>query len=245
MAKGKVRDPIELLLRRTDAARLLAFFKSVSERMSAAFANAAKTVPAELGDGPAISARGNLRRLHLDRAFRAAAVEAGYPVVTGVTSPPTWNYPTIRVGAFSLTLGIVHRTTSAGSRRLRSRGNYAFDHVARNEPINPQGSLLPSTPDVIEVIPDGSLGAFVVAEPSVYVPDSPLSASWCRRQIFAAPIFDALLNGSSVYCRNAWRQSAGRCARRSSVNSLSSKSSPSAHRASERLTPGRSALAAV
>ena len=27
---------------------------------------------------------------------------------------------------------------------------------------------------MVEVIPDGSLGAFIVAEPSVHVPDSPL-----------------------------------------------------------------------
>lgn len=174
MAKGSIRDPIELLLRRADLARMLIFFKVLSERMATAFADAAKTVPAAPGDGPAVSARGNLRRLHLDRAVRAAATEAGYLVVTGVTSPPSWNYPIIRLGAFSLTLGIVQRTTSFGPHRLRSRGNYVFDHVARNEPVNPQGSLLPDASDVVEVIPDGALGAFVVAEPSAYVPDSPL-----------------------------------------------------------------------
>ena len=174
MAKGRGRDPVELLLRRADAARMLAFFKALSERMAAAFSDAAKTVPAAIGDGPAVSARGNLRRLRLDRAFRAAATEAGYPVVTGTTTPPTWNYPIVRLGAFSLTLGIVQRATSYGPRRLRSRGNYVYDHVVRNEPVNPQGSLLPSAPDVVEIIPDGALGAFVVAEPSVHVPDSPL-----------------------------------------------------------------------
>lgn len=174
MAKGRARDPVELLLRRADAARMLTFFKAVSERMATAFSDAAKAVPATRGDCPAISARGNLRRLQLDRAFRAAAAEAGYVVVTGTTSPPSWNYPIIRLGAFSLTLGIVQRATSSGLRRLRSRGNYVFDHVARNEPVNPQGSLLSASSDVVEVIPDGALGAFVVAEPSVYVPDSPL-----------------------------------------------------------------------
>lgn len=174
MAKGRGRDPVELLLRRADAARVLAFFKALSEYMATAFSDAAKTVPAVRGDGPAVSARGNLRRLHLDRAFRAAAADAGYVVVTGTTTPPSWNYPIVRFGAFSLTLGIVQRTTSYGPRSLRSRGNYAFDHVVRNEPVNPQGSLLPTAPEVVEIIPDGALGAFVVAEPSVHVPDSPL-----------------------------------------------------------------------
>ncbi|MBN9549403.1 MAG: hypothetical protein J0H31_11130 [Alphaproteobacteria bacterium] len=174
MAKRKRHDPLELLLRRADAARLLAFFKSISERMATAFSDAAKLVPAARGDGPAVSARGNLRRLHLDRAFRIAAAEAGYAVVTGTTSPPSWNYPVIRLGAFSLTLGIVQRATAYGPRRLRSHGNYVFDHVARNEPVNPQGSLLSAKSEVVEVIPDGALGAFVVAEPSVHVPDSPL-----------------------------------------------------------------------
>jgi len=142
--------------------------------MARAFSDAAKAVPAAIGDGPAVSARGNLRRLHLDRAFRAAATEAGYPVVTGTTTPPTWSYPIIRLGAFSLTLGIVQRSTSYSPRRLRSRGKYVYDHVVRNEPVNPQGSLLPSAQGVAEIIPDGTFGAFVVAEPSARVPDSPL-----------------------------------------------------------------------
>jgi hypothetical protein len=153
---------------------MLAFFKALSERMAAAFSDAAKAVPAARGDSPAVSARGNLRRLHLDRAFRAAAAEAGYAVVTGTTTPPSWNYPIVRLGAFSLTLGIVQRATYYGPRHLRSRGNYVFDHVVRNEPVNPQGSLLPAAPHLVEIIPDGALGAFVVAEPSVHVPDSPL-----------------------------------------------------------------------
>ncbi|MCA3563815.1 MAG: hypothetical protein IOC90_12350 [Methylocystis sp.] len=153
---------------------MLSFFQALSERMATAFSDAAKMVPAARGDGPAVSARGNLRRLHLDRAFRAAAADTGYPIVTGTTTPPSWNYPIIRLGAFSLTLGIVQRATSYGPRRLRSRGNYAYDHVVRNGPANPQGSLLASAHDVVEVIPDGALGAFVVAESSVHVPDSPL-----------------------------------------------------------------------
>lgn len=174
VAKSRGNDPVELLLRRADAGRMLAFFKAVSEYMATAFADAAKIVPAEPGDSPAVSARGNLRRLRLDRAFRAAAAAVGYPVVTGTTNPPSWKYPIVRLGAFSLTLGIVQRATSYGPPRLRSRGNYVLDHVARNEPVNPQGSLLSAKIDVVEVIPDGALGAFVVAEPSVHLPDSPL-----------------------------------------------------------------------
>jgi hypothetical protein len=154
---------------------MLDFFKRLSERFSVAFADAAKTVPAHPGDGPAVSARGNLRRLHLDRAFRAAAERAGYTVSTGFTNPPSWNFPIIRIGAFSLTLGIVERALSRSPRRLRSRGKYVEDHVARNEPVNPQESLLDSpSAEVVQVIPDGALGAFIVAEPSVHVPDSPL-----------------------------------------------------------------------
>jgi hypothetical protein len=175
MAKGKTRDPIDLLFRRGDMARMLAFFKQLSEKLSVAFADSAKTVPAKPGDSPAVSARGNLRRLYLDRAFRAAAAQANYPVSTGYTNPPSWNFPVVRLGAFSLTLGIVQRATTRSVRRLRSRGRYARDHVARNEPVNPQASLLAtSSSEIIEVIPDGALGAFIVVEPSAYVPDSPI-----------------------------------------------------------------------
>lgn len=174
MGKGRSRDPFELLVRRGDPGRLLELFQQMSERFAAACADSAKAVAAQPGDGPAVSARGNLRRLHLDRAFKSAASHAGFHVVTNFTTPASWNFPVVRLGAFSLTLGIVQRTRPGGPRRLRTRGTYAHDLAMRNQTVNPQGSLLEDRPGVVEVIPDGSLGAFVVIETSVHVPDSPI-----------------------------------------------------------------------
>jgi hypothetical protein len=175
VTKARRHDPIDLLLRRADSVRVLAFFKRLSEGLSVAFADSTKIVPATRGDGPAVSARGNLRRLYLHKALRAAAEAVGYKVSTGFTDPPSWNFPVVRLGAFALTLGIVQRLTPRSPRRLRSRGNYVREHVARNEPVNPQGSLFgQSAIRVVEIIPDGALGAFVVVEPSTYVPDTPL-----------------------------------------------------------------------
>lgn len=174
MKKGKTRDPVELLLRRPEKARVISFFKELSEQIALAFSDAAQTVPAEQWNRPAVAARGHLRRYHLDLAMHKAASKVGFPIVTYKTSPATWSYSVVRIGAFSLTLGIVQRIRSRCVRRLRTRGNYAYDLVERNEPINPQGSLLDFDRELDEVLPDGTFGAFVVAEPSVYVPDSPL-----------------------------------------------------------------------
>ena len=57
---------------------------------------------------------------------------------------------------------------------LVARTQLRCDHAARNEPLNPQGSLFSTTcANVAEVIPDGAFGGLVVVEPSMGVPDSP------------------------------------------------------------------------
>lgn len=178
MVGATMQDPLELLVRRADVKALigiLAFFQALAEESSVAYADSQRLVPAAPGDGPAVSARGNLRRLRLDRAFRRAAERSGRAVVTADTRPGPWTFPVIRIGAFSLTLGIADRARHAGPHRLRSRGKYVRELAARNEPLNPQASLFPiSADEVVEFIPDGALGAFIVTEPSARVPDSPL-----------------------------------------------------------------------
>jgi hypothetical protein len=164
-------DVIELLLRRGDPSDLLRFFQDLSERLSAAFPDSEKAVQATVIDRPAVLARGTYRRMLFDRAFRRSAVTAGIPVVNRFTDPPSWSYPLTRIGAFSVTIGIVQRYKAYGSLRLRGRGRYVRHLARRNGFLNPQGSLF--DPDVIRVIPNGSLGALIVVESNMHKPDAP------------------------------------------------------------------------
>lgn len=174
MAKRPV-EPLKLLLRHGDPGQLLTFFRAISEGFTAAFADAATRMPAGPKDRPAVNARGAIRRVLMDRATRDAAAKAGLAVTTSFNNPPTWSFPVIRLGAFSVTLGIVEKVRAVGPHRLRNRGKYVRDHAQRNEAVNPQESLFRDTAhDVPRVIPNGSLGALVVAEASVHMPDMPL-----------------------------------------------------------------------
>lgn len=160
-------------MRRESPAQLLAFFQSVAENLTVSFADSARAVPGR--NRPMIHARGSLRRALMDDAFRRAATSAGMVASTGTTLPPTWSYPIARVGAFSISLGVVDRQTNRSARRLRSRGNYVHSLVARNAALNPQTSLFgDSKASVSTVIPKGAFGALVVVESSVKAPDTPL-----------------------------------------------------------------------
>lgn len=168
-------EPLKLLLRQENPGQLLTFFHSVGENFTAAFADAAAKMPAASKDRPAVNARGAIRRCLMDQAFRSAAIKTGFVPATGFTDPPTWSYPTVRLGAFSLTLGIVEKMRVTGSHRLRNRGEYVRRHARNNEVANPQGNLFRDEVNGIpRVIPHGSLGALVVAEASVHTPDVPL-----------------------------------------------------------------------
>lgn len=168
-------EVLKLLLRHGDPGKLLAFFRAVEEGFTTAFADANAKMPATPKDRPAVNARGAIRRVLMDRAFRAAAANAGLMPATDFTDPPTWSFPTLRLGAFSVTLGIVEKVRAAGPRHLRNRGKYVRHHARNNEVANPQGSLFrDEASGVPRVIPNGSLGALVVAEASVHKPDMPL-----------------------------------------------------------------------
>lgn len=164
---------LELLMRRESPAQLLAFFQSLAEHLAVSFADSARAAPGR--NRPMIQARGNLRRAFMDDAFRKAAANAGIAANTGTTIPPTWSYPIARLGTFSISLGVVDRHSSRSARRLRSRGEYVRNLVARNAALNPQSSLFGvSDAGVPTVIPKGAFGALVVVEASVRVPDAPV-----------------------------------------------------------------------
>jgi hypothetical protein len=184
-------DPLEFLARRGDPQALLQFFKRLAELFSAAFADAAKAYPGD--DAATVNTRGHARRLLLHKGMSSAAAAGGYLSSTHATLPPTWSFPVVRIGAFSLTVGIIDRTRRFASVRLRTRGAYARELASGNEVLNPQPDLLTEPPPVARIIPDGSLGGFLVAESSPSVPDSPLSLAFfvpspdLRRDYFRIP----------------------------------------------------------
>lgn len=174
MARTKPIEPIELLVNRGDPGQLETFFRTLSEGISVAFADAERRNPALPHERPAVNARGNDRRAMLDSAFRKAAGRAKLEVTTGTNNPPTWSFPILRTGAFSITIGVVDRRLAASPRLLRCRGAYMRRHTARNAVANPQGRLMLHGHEVRRLIPNGSI---VVVESSLYVPDRPLYAA--------------------------------------------------------------------
>lgn len=179
-AKGTVMaqrpvEPLTLLLRHQDPEQLLTFFQAIEEGFTAAFADANTMMPASSTDRPAINARGAVRRVLMDRAFRAAAAKAGLNPATGFTSPPSWSFPVLRLGPFSITVGLVEKIRAVGPRRLRNRSKYIRHHSRNNDIANPQENLFRDYKhDVPRVLPSGILGALVVAEASPHQPDMPL-----------------------------------------------------------------------
>jgi hypothetical protein len=172
---GHTLSMLKLLMRNEEVGSLIKFFRGLEEGFTADFADAAARMPARPRDRPAVYARGAIRRCLMDRTFHRAATEAEKVPETGFTDPPSWSYPTIRVGAFSLTLGLVERRRATGPRRLRNKGKYVRRHAKNNEVANPQGTLFRDEANKVpRMIPGGSLGALVVAESSVHAPDVPL-----------------------------------------------------------------------
>lgn len=165
---------LQFLLRKEDPARLLALLQPLSEGLSAACADSAKKIPAVRENRPAVSARGNVRRWLMHEAFIRAAEQAGIPLTKSSNATGTWTFPVIRLGAFSITVGVVDRPYTASAPRLRSRGRYVRDLVERNRPLNPIADMFAKPADAMpSVIPNGAFGGLVVIEPSLWVPDTP------------------------------------------------------------------------
>lgn len=174
MDAGPLPRALQFLLRKEDPVRLLALLQPLAEGLTAACADAAKKVPAVRENRPAVSARGNVRRWLMHEAFIRAAEQAGIPVTKNSNVTGTWTFPVIRLGAFSITVGVVDRPYSASAPRLRSRGQYVRDLVERNRPLNPMADMFDKPADAMpSVIPNGAFGGLVVVEPSLWVPDTP------------------------------------------------------------------------
>jgi hypothetical protein len=200
MAAAKLLDPLAMLVRRMDRQKLVTFFTAVNESFPAAFADSARNIPARPNQRAAIHARGNLRHSKLEEMFRSAAKKAQLPIITGYTNPPSWSFPIIRAGAFSITLGIADRRFVPGRRRLRSRGRYMQRHCERNNILDPQSRLIfAKERDVVrKIIPDGSIGALITVEGSIHTPNLPryigfwVMAPGLRRTFFDVPIEDLI-----------------------------------------------------
>lgn len=171
MAKRIPLNPVQLLLRGPSSEVLIRFLRALSEEVDAAFANATVIIPIAEGGRPAVQARGSTRRWQLDIAVRRAAERAGIEVSTGFTDPPSWSFPVVNLGAFSVTLGVVDRKRDG--RVLRSKGAYVQRMVARNRPLDPQLPLFEEDGTrVPRVIPAGTFGAMIAVEYSSDQPDS-------------------------------------------------------------------------
>lgn len=173
MASREPLDPVQLLLRGPSSAVLIQFFRALAEEIDAAFSNATVIIPLEEMGRPAVQARGSTRRWQLDEAMRRAAQRAGLEATTGYTDPPSWSFPLMTLGAFSVTLGVVDRKRDG--RALRAKGKYVRRMVARNRPLDPQIPLFeePET-KVPRLIPSGTFGAMIVIEYSPSKPDAPV-----------------------------------------------------------------------
>jgi hypothetical protein len=165
--------PLDLLTRSADPEKLLRFFQALSEEMGAAAADAALTIP-DATLPSAKQARGTLRRHFMERAIRAAGARTNVEVGTSWTSPATWSYPTVRMGAFTLVLGLVFSRYNGAPRQLRTRSTYVKGLCARNAPLNPQGGLFESSAEAVStVIPDGAFGGLIVSEHNAARPEVP------------------------------------------------------------------------
>jgi hypothetical protein len=162
-------DPFELMLRRGDVARILQFFMRAEERLTLAFPRSARVLSGS-NEPSARQVRGGARRHYLHDALATAATDAGLPLETRWTEPATWSYPVIKLGGFSLTIGIVETKYRGASRALRTKSKYMKKLCERNSIANPQSSLFDSMDQTDTVIPDGSLCGLIVAQ---YRPDSP------------------------------------------------------------------------
>jgi hypothetical protein len=177
MPQREPLNPVQLLLRGPSSGVLIQFFRALAEEIDAAFSNATVIIPIDERGRPAVQARGSTRRWQLDVAVRRAAERAGLEATTGYTDPPSWSFPLLHLGAFSVTLGVVDRKRDG--RVLRAKGKYVQQMVARNRPLDPQLPLFdePGT-KVPRLIPSGTFGAMIVVEYSATQPDAPIYAGF-------------------------------------------------------------------
>lgn len=172
MRRRRFIDPFDLLLRRGDVSKLLTFFMRLEERLTLAFPRSARVL-AESNYPSAKQVRGTTRRHYLQEALATAASDAGIPLETRWTDPPTWNYPVARIGGFSLTIGIVETQFRGAARTLRTRAKYIAKLCHRNSFVDPQTSLFDAFKPTDAVIPDGALGGLIVAQYSPHAPEKP------------------------------------------------------------------------
>lgn len=171
-ASGKFVDPFELVLRRGKLDQLLTFFMRLEERLTLAFPRASRI----LADSPAPSAkqvRGGARRHFLQEALTTAAQDAGLSQETKWTDPATWSFPVVKLGGFSLTIGIVETRYRGASRALRTKSKYVADLCKRNSILDPQSTLFDKVAPSDAVIADGALGGLIVAQYRPHAPDVP------------------------------------------------------------------------
>ena len=165
-------DPFDLAVRRGDLSKILTFFMRAEERLTLAFPRASRV----LGDSNAPSARqvrGGTRRHYLHEALTSAATDSGLSVETRWTEPATWSFPVVKLGGFSLTIGIVETRYRGAARALRTKSAYMKKLCARNAIVDPQHRLFDGIDPADAVVPDGSLGGLIVAQYRPNTPDVP------------------------------------------------------------------------
>jgi hypothetical protein len=163
---------MKLLMQDKSLELLLQFFLALEEELSAAAADAHSIIP-QAANPSAKNARGSLRRHLMHEATERAAKRTGIEVGTGWTTPRTWSYPLIRIGAFTFTLGVAYSRYSGGNRTLRTKSKYVHRLCERNSALDPQYTLLPDDKKIPEFIPPGAYGGLFVVENSDARPDIP------------------------------------------------------------------------
>lgn len=172
MARRRFIDPFELMLRRGNLAQLLKFFMRAEERLALAFPRSSRLL-AESHDPSARQTRGSARRHYLHEALATAASDVGIPLETRWTDPATWSYPVIRMGGFSVTIGIVETKFRGAGRTLRSKAKYVRQLCERNAFLDPQTGLFDTFKPEDAVVADGALGGLIVAQYSASNPEVP------------------------------------------------------------------------
>ncbi|MDF7777422.1 hypothetical protein P1X14_19350 [Sphingomonas sp. AOB5] len=165
-------DPFEIMLRRGNLAELLNFFMRAEERLTAAFPRSSRIL-AESNAPSAKQVRGSMRRHYLHEALASAASDSGLPTETRWTDPAAWSYPVVKIGGFSLTIGIVETRYRGAARALRTKSQYMEKLCERNAVLDPQTKLFDEVPPSDIVIADGSLGGLIVAQYRPHAPDVP------------------------------------------------------------------------
>lgn len=195
-------SPLDLLFRTEDPQKSLRFFQALEEEIGAATADAVRTIPEAIVPS-AKQARGTVRRHFLERAIRRAGSRAGIEIGTGWTAPPTWSYPTVRLGAFTIVLGLVVSRYQGAPRQLRTRSAYVEALCARNAPLDRQGTLFKEAhAEIPTLIPDGAFGGLIVSEHNGSSPEIPsFSGFWVPSNDLKKPYYCYSLEQIMIYLR--------------------------------------------